>query len=77
MRDQLPPRRISMKHFLPSTALALVIGLGSLTLGGNAAAANKWDSLQPDRDEIVASLNVVELLKRPITASRHWMTPAR
>jgi carboxyl-terminal processing protease len=27
-------------------------------------AANKWDSLQPDRDEIVASLNVVELLKR-------------
>ncbi|RAM75189.1 peptidase S41 [Pseudomonas putida] len=64
MRDQLSPRRISMKHFLPSTALALMIGLGSLTLGGNAAAANKWDSLQPDRDEIVASLNVVELLKR-------------
>lgn len=53
-----------MKHFLPSTALALMIGLGSLTLGGNATAANKWDSLQPDRDEIVASLNVVELLKR-------------
>ncbi|MBF8638344.1 carboxy terminal-processing peptidase [Pseudomonas fulva] len=53
-----------MKHFLPSTALALMIGLGSLTLGGNAAGANKWDSLQPDRDEIVASLNVVELLKR-------------
>jgi len=64
MRDQMPPRRISMKHFLPSTALALMVGLGSLTLGGNAAAANKWDSLQPDRDEIVASLNVVELLKR-------------
>ncbi|RAS26230.1 MULTISPECIES: carboxy terminal-processing peptidase [unclassified Pseudomonas] len=53
-----------MKHFLPSTALALMVGLGSLALGGNAAAANKWDSLQPDRDEIVASLNVVELLKR-------------
>ncbi len=53
-----------MKHFLPSTALALMIGLGSLTLGGNAVAANKWDGLQPDRDEIVASLNVVELLKR-------------
>lgn len=34
-----------MKHFLPSTALALMIGLGSLTLGGNAVAANKWDSL--------------------------------
>ncbi|MGO3985457.1 carboxy terminal-processing peptidase [Pseudomonas sp. SAS7] len=53
-----------MKHFLPSTALAVMIGLGSLALGGNAAAANKWDGLQPDRDEIVASLNVVELLKR-------------
>ncbi|MGE7994334.1 carboxy terminal-processing peptidase [Pseudomonas sp. NPDC089554] len=53
-----------MKHFLPSTALAMMIGLGSLALGGNAAAANKWESLQPDRDEIVASLNVVELLKR-------------
>jgi len=53
-----------MKHFLPSTALALLIGVGSLTLGGNAAAANKWESLQPDRDEVVASLNVVELLKR-------------
>lgn len=53
-----------MKHFLPSTALAMMIGLGSLALGGNAAAANKWNSLQPDRDEIVASLNVVELLKR-------------
>jgi carboxyl-terminal processing protease len=65
-----------MKHFLPSTALALTVGLGSLTLGGNAAAANKWDSLQPDRDEIVASLNVVELLKRhhyskpPLDAAR-------
>lgn len=42
----------------------MMIGFGSFALGGNAAAANKWDSLQPDRDEIVASLNVVELLKR-------------
>ena len=53
-----------MKHLLPSTALALMIGFGSLSLSGNVSAANKWDSLQPDRDEIVASLNVVELLKR-------------
>ncbi|AIR89869.1 peptidase S41 [Pseudomonas cremoricolorata] len=64
MRDQLHPRRISMKHFLPRTALALVVGLGTLALGSTASAANKWDSLQPDRDEVVASLNVVELLKR-------------
>lgn len=53
-----------MKHFLPSTALALLIGFGSLPLAGSALAANKWDSLQPDRDQVVASLNVVELLKR-------------
>ncbi|MDO7909008.1 carboxy terminal-processing peptidase [Pseudomonas monteilii] len=53
-----------MKHFLPGTALALMLGLGSVSLSGNVAAANKWDGLQPDRDEIVASLNVVELLKR-------------
>ncbi|WP_165840714.1 carboxy terminal-processing peptidase [Pseudomonas sp. SDI] len=53
-----------MKHFLPSTAFALMIGLGSLPLAGSALAANSWDKLQPDRDEVVASLNVVELLKR-------------
>ncbi|MCU1734055.1 MULTISPECIES: carboxy terminal-processing peptidase [unclassified Pseudomonas] len=53
-----------MKHFLPSTALALLIGLGSLPLAGNALAANSWESLHPDRDQVVASLNVVELLKR-------------
>ncbi len=64
MRYQLPLRRISMKHFLPSTALALLIGLGSLPLAGNALAANSWESLHPDRDQVVASLNVVELLKR-------------
>ncbi|UVJ42846.1 carboxy terminal-processing peptidase [Pseudomonas sp. LS1212] len=53
-----------MKHFLPSTALALFIGLAALPLSGNVFAANSWDKLQPDRDEVVASLNVVELLKR-------------
>ncbi|MDR0281654.1 MAG: carboxy terminal-processing peptidase [Paucimonas sp.] len=64
MRYQSSLRRIGMKHFLPGTALALLIGLGSLPLTGTALAANKWDSLQPDRDQVVASLNVVELLKR-------------
>lgn len=53
-----------MKHFLPSSALALCIGLGSLALSANTFAANSWDKLQPDRDEVIASLNVVELLKR-------------
>ncbi|MQT24943.1 tail-specific protease [Pseudomonas helleri] len=64
MRYQLPPRRISMKHLFPSTALALFIGLGVLPFSANSFAANSWDNLQPDRDEVIASLNVVELLKR-------------
>ena len=53
-----------MKHFIPGSALALCIGLGSLSMSANTLAANSWDKLQPDRDEVVASLNVVELLKR-------------
>ena len=53
-----------MKHLFPSTALALFIGLGVLPFSANSFAANSWDNLQPDRDEVIASLNVVELLKR-------------
>ncbi|WP_238541654.1 carboxy terminal-processing peptidase [Pseudomonas sp. GM49] len=33
-------------------------------MSSNTFAANSWDKLQPDRDEVIASLNVVELLKR-------------
>ncbi|WP_338923489.1 carboxy terminal-processing peptidase [Pseudomonas silesiensis] len=53
-----------MKHLFPSTALALLIGIGLLPMSSNTFAANSWDKLQPDRDEVIASLNVVELLKR-------------
>ena len=53
-----------MKHFFPSTALALFIGIGLLPMSTHSFAANSWDKLQPDRDEVIASLNVVELLKR-------------
>ncbi|WP_425273397.1 carboxy terminal-processing peptidase [Pseudomonas morbosilactucae] len=53
-----------MKHLFPSTALAFFIGLGLLPMSTNTFAANSWDKLQPDRDEVIASLNVVELLKR-------------
>ncbi|WP_170219107.1 carboxy terminal-processing peptidase [Pseudomonas arsenicoxydans] len=53
-----------MKHFFPGTALALFIGIGLLPISTNTFAANSWDKLQPDRDEVIASLNVVELLKR-------------
>ncbi|MFF7708085.1 carboxy terminal-processing peptidase [Pseudomonas sp. NPDC007930] len=58
-----------MKHFLsrnvvPRTALALALGLALLPMAAPSFAANSWDGLQPDRDEVIASLNVVELLKR-------------
>ena len=53
-----------MKHLFPSTALALFIGLSVLPLSASTFAANSWDNLQPGRDEVIASLNVVELLKR-------------
>ncbi len=64
MRYQLSPRRINMKRLFPSTALALFIGIGLLPMSSSSFAANSWDKLQPDRDEVIASLNVVELLKR-------------
>ena len=53
-----------MKHFFPGTALALLVGLSILPMSASSFAANSWDNLQPDRDEVIASLNVVELLKR-------------
>ncbi|WP_416146802.1 PDZ domain-containing protein, partial [Pseudomonas syringae] len=64
MRYQLSSRRISMKQLFPSTALALFVGLSVLPMSASTFAANSWDNLQPDRDEVIASLNVVELLKR-------------
>ena len=52
-----------MQRFLPATALALLLGLHSLPAAAKAAAEN-WAYLQPDREQVIASLNVVELLKR-------------
>lgn len=52
-----------MQRFLPATALALLLGLNSLPAAAKAAAEH-WAYLQPDREQVIASLNVVELLKR-------------
>lgn len=52
-----------MKRLLPSTFLAFTLGLSASLLAQTADAGN-WDTLQPDRDQVIASLNVVELLKR-------------
>lgn len=63
MRYHLPSRRTNMQRFLPTTALALLLGLNALPAAAKAAAEN-WAYLQPDREQVIASLNVVELLKR-------------
>ncbi len=64
MRHYSLRRRISMKHTLTRSALALVIGLAALPTAYAVSKAQQWDYLQPDRDQMIASLNVVELLKR-------------
>lgn len=53
-----------MKRSLASTALALVLGFIALPLAAKTTTATSWDYLQPDREQVIASLNVVELLRR-------------
>ena len=64
MRHTSLRQRISMKHTLTRTALALVISLVALPAISAVSKAQQWDYLQPDREQMIASLNVVELLKR-------------
>ncbi|HSC85382.1 MAG TPA: carboxy terminal-processing peptidase [Pseudomonas sp.] len=52
-----------MQRFLPSTALAFLIGLQALPTMAKTGPES-WEYLQPDREQVIASLNVVELLKR-------------
>ncbi|NLD01477.1 MAG: carboxy terminal-processing peptidase [Gammaproteobacteria bacterium] len=53
-----------MKHTLTRSALAFVISLAAVPAAYATSKAQQWDYLQPDRDQMIASLNVVELLKR-------------
>ncbi|MBO3277210.1 carboxy terminal-processing peptidase [Pseudomonas schmalbachii] len=53
-----------MKRFLPRTALLLVLGATALTSFAATSSPNAWSGLQPDREQVIASLNIVELLKR-------------
>lgn len=52
-----------MKHFFPTTTLALLLCVAP-SLFAASAAPNSWSALQPEREQVIASLNVVELLKR-------------
>lgn len=53
-----------MKRSLISTCLALTLGLQSITALALSKDSAYWDYLLPDREQVIASLNVVELLKR-------------
>ncbi|MBU1284566.1 MAG: carboxy terminal-processing peptidase [Gammaproteobacteria bacterium] len=64
MRYQLPTRRISMKRSLLSVTLAFTFALSALPLAAKTTSVDSWEYLQPDREQVIASLNVVELLKR-------------
>ena len=52
-----------MKHFFPATTLALLLSVAP-SLFAASAAPNSWSALQPEREQVIASFNVVELLKR-------------
>ncbi|WP_407297720.1 carboxy terminal-processing peptidase [Stutzerimonas zhaodongensis] len=53
-----------MKRTLTAGLIALLLGLQANVTLAKPADGQTWDYLQPDRDQVIASLNVVELLKR-------------
>ena len=53
-----------MKPTLSVSTLLLSLGFSAIAIAANAPQTNSWESLKPDRDQVIASLNVVELLKR-------------
>ena len=52
------------RSLLISTFLALSLGLSALPLSAKTTSADPWEYLQPNREQVIASLNVVELLNR-------------
>lgn len=54
-----------MKRTLLCTLSALLLSLqATVALAKPSESGQQWDYLQPDRDQVIASLNIVELLKR-------------
>lgn len=57
-----------MKRFLTRSVLALAIAAGGFYSVAHAATSTaptiNWEKLQPDRNEAIASVNVIELLRR-------------
>ena len=53
-----------MKQLLSRTALVVLLGVSATPLFAKPNAPVGAEKLQPDRDQVIASLNIVELLKR-------------
>jgi len=53
-----------MKRILSASILGLSLFFSTLLLADTATQPAKWQTLQPDREQVIASLNIVELLKR-------------
>ncbi len=53
-----------MKRTLSVSTIVIALGFSANLLAASSAQPNHWESLKPDRDQVIASLNVVELLKR-------------
>jgi len=65
MRSHPAKRRpFEMKRSLSAGVLALLLAFQTSVTLAKPAEGHDWDYLQPDRDQVIASLNVVELLKR-------------
>lgn len=64
MRYPFASSRPSLTRSLSVTLLALVLSVNATVALAKPAAIQNWEYLQPDRDQVIASLNVVELLKR-------------
>ena len=52
-----------MKRILPVSLFSLTLCFSALTLA-SSAQPEAWKNLKPDREQVIASLNIVELLKR-------------
>lgn len=65
MRYSLTSRRPwNLKRSLAFGVLAFFVGFQATSALAKPNGTANWEYLQPDRDQVIASLNVVELLKR-------------
>lgn len=53
-----------MKQFITHTSLALVLSFSTLAFAKTSYDYGKWDYLTPTRDQVIANLNITEILKR-------------